>query len=190
MLAVALLHCDRISISGMKLMALIVASKSLWWLFCPCCNDIRMSTKHIEQMRIEWAERRLALVTHSAADLITEAGQKGQRQWDGEDKNLFSVRLCCRLYTKIIRKFYHFEDPSQGSFAVSCTGLLGFGRLWLLGTLRRAEHSIEVQKPNGRVTVPQFPSPLTNRVRTKESQPPKTTERCYWNLKIRCHQQQ
>lgn len=44
-------------------------------------------------------------------------------------------------------KFYHFEDPSQGSFAVSCTGLLGFGRLRLLVTLRRGEHSSDVQNP-------------------------------------------
>lgn len=84
---------DCISVSGMKLMALIIASKSLLWLFCLRCNGIRMSTKHMEQMHIVEAERCPALVTHSAADLITEAGQKDR---DGETvrtNSHFSVPL-------------------------------------------------------------------------------------------------
>lgn len=66
-----------------------------------------MSTKHIEQMHIEQAEPRLASVTHSAADLITEAGQKKER--DGKTVGTKIHYLCdFTLGAKKIRRKVFF----------------------------------------------------------------------------------
>lgn len=125
-----------------------LVSKSLL-LFCCCCcssNEIRMSSKHIKQTRSELnSSIPPSRISYSLCCWYHHWG-RGKRKWLGE-YSIFCVISLPRerrsvekpLGKCLTSSFYHFEDPSQGAFAVPCTGLLGFSRLWLLVALAETE---------------------------------------------------
>lgn len=77
-----------------------------------------------------------ASLTHSVADIITEAEETSKKVIRG---TVFFITMTVSDQHFFI---YHFEDPSQGAFAVPPTGLLGFSRL-LCALVKKDESALE-----------------------------------------------